>query len=131
MKCIHRIDSYESEDIKQVSLQLQSKLFYEEENLHLIANLLKEDPPRAKIYLEVLINCVVLIVALLEKNWSTGGIVTRRKKRVNNEEGPGAEDSEDEPAATVDYSFNERQYSVKNFLMVFFSHLAIRIRRYN
>ena len=42
------MDYSESEEVKEVSIHIQSKMFYEEGNLHLIPQLLRENPPTTK-----------------------------------------------------------------------------------
>lgn len=89
LQLLEKMCSYETEGIKQVSIQIQSKLFYEEANLSLLVSLSRDTKSHSRKYrfingryLECVASTVHLLFNLLETNWDNeNGVVTRRIKR--------------------------------------------------
>jgi hypothetical protein len=88
LQLLEKMCSYETEGIKQVSIQIQSKLFYEEANLSLLVSLSRDTKSHSRKYmffngryLECVASTVHLLFKLLETNWDNeNGVVTRRIK---------------------------------------------------
>lgn len=70
------------DEFKQASLQIQTRLFYEESNLVLLVSLCKDPYPRCKKYMESVVNLIEYMFQLLHSNWgSDNGLVVRRKAK--------------------------------------------------